>query len=164
MAESEPPKESRPGGWSFRARITRRAWNDFDTEWDGTALDFFARWRKQLRRPGRPRSDDSYEWARMFCRKETKVLEEHDCNHPDERRPNNMDISWHVATEIHANDPDRLGNDPDEFPDRVSHTVWMAVRELVPKMKHDDEVVLARAARRRRQAEYAVSDRLKRLI
>jgi hypothetical protein len=142
MAEWEPPKESRPGGWSFRARIDYRGPFDFDASFDDEVIDFL---EKRLKPPlGRPPSDRKWRWIRSFYTLKVEYDELYECHHADgERPPNKMGICEGVAYRDFEEHPGDWDYNPNEFPVRAKHKVWDAIKDLLAR----DEIVLIRAAR-----------------
>jgi hypothetical protein len=156
MAGRDLPHGSRPGGWTFRARIVSRGPFDFDASFDDEAIDFI---EKRLKPPrGRPPAAHKWEWVRSFYALKAEYDERYECFHVDgERPPNKMDICLAVAYKDFEEHLDRWGYDPDEFPDRAKHKVWDAIKDLLAR----DEIVLIRAAR---GPEYISPSSLKPLI
>jgi hypothetical protein len=126
--------DSEPGGWSFRPQITRRAWNDFDTEWDDVALGFFATLRKRWRRPGRPKRNEErdLEWARRYHELDLEL------NDPDglngERPISREGLAALVACEDRETHPERWPYDPEANAlsrKRAAERVKKAIKPLI---------------------------------
>jgi hypothetical protein len=125
--------EQEPGRWSFRPRITRRAWNDFDTEWGDEALSFLDKWWPK-RGPGRPRRNEerNREWAKRYHELDLQLNDPDDLN--GERPISKEGLAALIAREDYEAHRERWTFDPEANAltrKRAAEKIKKAIKPLI---------------------------------